>query len=152
MSKTAVGLFQSSELADVVARDLVANGFPKNEVRTLREPIDLPGAGLMSTPHTDFEVGLERELTAIGATVPEANAYARGTRRGGVLVFATGSEREVLNAADIMNSAGALEVEELTGQEPRQIVIGQDVPSVPDSPQQAGRIRETGSGARVFVW
>jgi hypothetical protein len=152
MSKTAVGLFQNSELAEVVARDLVASGFPQDEVRTLREPLDMPGAGLMSTPHVDFEVGLERELVAIGATVPEANAYARGTRRGGALVFATGSEREVENAAAIMNCAGALEVEELTGKEPSAIIIEREFPAVTDSPQQTGRIRESGSGARVFVW
>ena len=150
MSKTAVGLFQNSELAEVVARDLVANGFPQGEVRTLREPIDMPAAGLMSTPHVDFEVGLERELVAIGATVREANAYARGTRRGGALVFATGSEREVENAAEIMNYAGALEVEALSGKEPSTITIERDIPAVGDSPQQTGRIRE--AGARVFVW
>jgi hypothetical protein len=152
MSKTAVGLFQNSALAEVVARDLVTSGFPKNEVRTLREPVDMGGAGLMSSPHTDFEVGLERELTAIGATVREANAYARGTRRGGAIVFATGSATEVADATELMNNSGALEVEELIGEEPWPIVIEQDIPSVPDGPQQAGRIRESGSGARVFVW
>ena len=152
MAKTAVGLFTSPDVAEIVARDLVALGFPKNEVRTLREPLDLPGNGLMSTPHTDFEVGLERELTAIGATVREANAYARGTRHGGTLVFATGSHKEVEDAAEVMNCAGALEVEKLTGKEPSAIVIDKDPPSVPDSPEQAGRIRGSGSGARVFVW
>lgn len=152
MSKTAVGLFRDSDLAEAVARDLVDRGFPKSEVRTMSEPVDMPVAGPMSTPRLDFEVGLERELTAVGATVREANAYARGMRRGGSLVFATGSEREVENAAELMNSSGALEVEELVGEEPRPIDVAQDIPSAPDSPQQSGRIRESGSGARVFVW
>lgn len=46
----------------------------------------------MSFPRLDFETELIRELTKIGATKAEAQAYVEGLRRGGALVFATGSD------------------------------------------------------------
>ncbi len=153
MSKTAVGLFEKPSVADQVVHDLGASAFPQNEIRTRREPLDMPVTGVMSFPHTDFEVGLEQELEAIGATLREANAYAQGVRRGGVLIFATGSNAEVDNAREIMNRHGAIEIEELTGREPNDAdMIGENVPPVFDSSSQAGRIRESGGGARLFVW
>ena len=63
----------------------------------------MPVTGVMSFPHTDFEVGLEQELKATGATVREANAYSQGVRHGGGLVFATGSNAEVDKAGEAMN-------------------------------------------------
>jgi hypothetical protein len=55
----------------------------------------------MSFPRLDFEVGLKRALTRIGANKAEAQAFVGGLRRGGVLVFATGSDERVEAAADI---------------------------------------------------
>jgi hypothetical protein len=49
----------------------------------------MAGSGLMSTPHTDFEVGLARDLTAFGVLKADAEDYVQGVRRGGVMVFAT---------------------------------------------------------------
>ena len=153
MSKTAVGLFEDPIVADQVVHELDANAFPRHEIRVLREPLDLGGSGLMSTPHLDFEVGLERELTAIGATVKEANAYAAGVRHGGVLVFATGSNEEVEDAGRIMNRRGAIEVEKLVGSEPNTTILtGGEIPAAPDSETQTGRIRDASGGARVFIW
>jgi len=94
MAKTAVGLFENSELADEVVRDLVANGFLKNDVRVLGEPREMAGSGLMSTPHTDFEVQLARDLIVLGVLEAEAKDYVQGVRRGGVMVFATGAGRQ----------------------------------------------------------
>ena len=90
MAKTAVGLFENSELADEVVRDLEATGFLRKDVRILKEPREMAGSGLMSTPHTDFEVELTRDLTAFGVLEGDAEAYVQGVRRGGVMVFATG--------------------------------------------------------------
>ena len=66
MAKTAVGLFENSGSADGVVRDLTAKGFLQKDIRVLGEPVEMPGSGLMSTPHTDFEVDLIRDLTAFG--------------------------------------------------------------------------------------
>jgi triosephosphate isomerase len=154
ISRTAVGLFENASVADQVVHDLGANSFPSNDVRVLQEPLDMPVTGVMSIPHTDFQVRLERELKAIGASTPEADAYAQGVRHGGVLVFATGSNEEVDSASEIMNRHGAIEVEELTGNAPNLAgVIGSGAPlAYTGSTTQTGRSRQSGGGARMFVW
>jgi|SRR5580658_1790511 hypothetical protein len=160
MAKTAVGLFESQGLADQVVHDLAAGGFPRKEIRILREPLDMAVAEVTSIPHTDFEVGLDRELKAIGASEGEANAYVQQVRRGGVLVFATGSSQEVDNAAEIMNHHGPIKVEELIGCEPSSSrMTGQSLPLSRDAntppahdTTQTGRVRQSGDGVRMFVW
>jgi hypothetical protein len=153
MSKTAVGLFENSGVADQVVHDLDASAFPRDEIRILGEPLDMTVTGVMSTPRTDFEVGLDRELKTMGASEREANAYVQGVRRGGVLVFATGLNEEVDNATRIMNRHGAIEVEELIGREViTSGMVDESVPAVHDFSPQTGRIRQPGGGARMFVW
>jgi hypothetical protein len=159
MSKTAVGLFENSGVAEQVVHDLDAIAFPRNEVRVLKETLDMALAGVTSTPHTDFEVGLGRDLKAIGASEAEANAYVQGVRRGGVLVFATGSSVEVDSAAAIMNRHGALKVEELIGREPGgsgamggSLPLSRDANMPARETTQTGRVRQSGDGARMFVW
>ena len=153
MSKTAVGLFENPDLADQVVRELEASGFPKNDVRILRESLDIKGSGVMSIPNIDFEVSLNRELRTIGASGPEAEAYVKGVRRGGVLVFASGTDERIEAAAEIMNRHSPIEVEELTGGElnlPSR--TGENVTPTRGSSVQTGRVRQSGGGARVFVW
>jgi hypothetical protein len=153
MARTAVGLFENSGSADGVVRDLTAKGFLQKDIRVLGEPIEMPGSGLMSTPHTDFEVGLVRDLTAFGVIEADAEAYVQGVRRGGIMVFATGSGKNADQAAEIMNCHGALELEEISATQPdlpdTEIV---DEIAVRDPSTQAGRVRSAGSGARLFVW
>ena len=117
MTKTAVGLFENPGSVDQVVRDLEASGFPSSDIRVLGEPREMPGSGLMSIPRTDFEVDLTRELTTMGAAEADAEAYVRGVRRGGVMVFATASSEKTDAAAEIMNRHHAVEVEELSGSE-----------------------------------
>jgi len=153
MSKTAVGLFEDQAAANQVVHDLHAGSFPRGEIRTLGEPRDMAVTGIMSTPRSDFEVGLDRELKTIGASEREAKAYVQGARRGGVLVFATGSKEEVDMAAEIMNRRGAIEVEEFIGGEPNPGgVIGQSMSPANDRSSQTGRTRQAGGGARLFSW
>lgn len=160
MSKTAVGLFENPGTADQVVHDLDASAFPRKEIRILSEPLDMAVTGVMSIPHTDFEVGLERDLKAIGASEGEATAYVQEVRRGGVLVFATGTTEQVDNAAVIMNRRGAIKLQELIGREPGNASVNSgslplspdaNVPPVHDT-TQTGRIRQSGDGARLFVW
>ena len=107
----------------------------------------------MSFPRLDFEVDLVRELTRIGAAKAETQAHVEGLRRGGALVFATGSDEKVEAAADIMNRHGAVEIDETSGPEPQlpHVVLGSMTP-MRNSPVSAGRIREPGGGAGIFVW
>jgi hypothetical protein len=139
MAKTAVGLFENPGSVDEVVRELKASGIPQKDVRVLGEPREMAGSGVMSTPHTDFEA--------------DAEAYVRGVRRGGVMVFATGSPEKADAAAEIMNHHCAVEIEELSASVPHlPSTVGDDVAPGRDGSVQAGRVRSPGAGARLFVW
>jgi hypothetical protein len=153
MAKTAVGLFENSELADEVVRDLEATGFLRKDIRILKEPLEMAGSGLMSTPHTDFEVELTRDLTAFGVLEIDAEAYVQGVRRGGVIVFATGLGEKAETATEIMNRHGAVELEEISALRPELPTSGPGQQTPLHAPSvQIGRVRSPGSGARMFVW
>jgi hypothetical protein len=115
MPKTTVGLFESPRIVEDVVREIEALGLPRNEVRVVGEPTTFEVTGVMSFARLDFEVDLARELTRIGATKAEAEAYIEGLRRGGALVFATGSDEKVDKAADIMNRRGAVRLRRPAG-------------------------------------
>jgi len=152
MPKTAVGLFENPGLVDSVVREIEALGFPRKEVRTLTEPANFEVTGVMSFPRLDFEVDLARELNRIGAARAETQAHVAGLRRGGALVFATGSDERVGTAADIMNRRGAVEIEETNGPEPQLSgVVHENMTPMRSSPVQAGRVREPGGGAGLMV-
>lgn len=157
MPKTAVGLFENADVAEQVAHDLEAGGFPRSEIRVLKEPLSMPVTDGSMVPRTDFAVGLGRELETMGASAEEANAYVEGVRLGGVLVFATGSGEDVDRAAETMNLHGGKEVEEVTGREPRAQAAGGSLPLdragvTVKRGMQTGRIRQSGDGVRMFVW
>ena len=153
MKRTAVGLFENPGLVDEIVRDLEASGFPWKDVRVLGEPREMAGSGVMSTPRTDFEVGLIRDLTAFGVVEADAEAYVQGVRRGGVMVFATSSGEKADAAAEIMNRHGAVEIEEISASRPElpNADPGRVTPAR-DISIQTGRFRSPGSGARLFVW
>jgi hypothetical protein len=88
MPKTAVGLFRNRSVVDEVVREIESVGFPRNEIRTLGEPLDLGVAGVMSVSRIDFEVDLFRELTKMGAAIaisltgsPKARARPSSTQQ-----------------------------------------------------------------------
>lgn len=153
MAKTAVGLFENPGSVDDVVRDLVASGFSQNDVRVLGEPRDMGGSGVMSTPRTDFEVGLIRDLTAFGVVEADAEDYVEGVRRGGVMVFATGLDNKAEAAIGIMDRYGAVEIEKISASRPELPSADHvEAPPVRDPSVQAGRSRSSGSGARLFTW
>ena len=154
MPKTAVGLFKNPDLVDDIVHEITAIGLPRNEVRTLEEPERFEITGVMSFPRLDFEVDLSRALTTIGATDAEAQAYVEGLRRGGALVFATGSDEKVDAAANILNRHGAVRVEETRGPEPDlPLVIGDTAAPARDTPDLTGHVgRIPPSGVAYFAW
>jgi hypothetical protein len=153
MTQTAIGLFENSGLVEGVVRDLAASGLLAKDVRVLAEAREMPGSGLMSTPHTDFEVGLLRDLTAFGVVQADAEDYVQGVRRGGAMVFATGSGNQAEAATEIMNRHGAVEIEKISASRPDLPDADRgDDPAVRESTFQAGRGRVSGTGARLFVW
>jgi hypothetical protein len=153
MPKTVVGLFENSGLVDDVVREIEALGFPRQEIRTLKEPKTFEVTGVMSFPRIDFEVDLGRELTRIGASTSETEAYVAGLRRGGALALATGSDDRIESAADVMRLYGAVKIAEVHGAEPHLPgVVQPNLTPMRDGPVVAGRISGAADGPRVFVW
>jgi hypothetical protein len=152
MPNTVVGLFENPAVVDDVVSEIEALGFPQREVRTIEEPSAFEVTGIMSFPRLDFEVHLTRELARIGAAHAKAQAYVEGLRRGGALVFATGLDEKVEAAADVMDRHGAVNVEQTLEAEPdvtRTVRAGR---TPAQSSVMTGRVRQTGSGARLFAW
>lgn len=152
---TAVGLFETAAPVDAVVREIEALGFPRNEVRILEEPAKFEVSGVMSFPRIDFETQLNRALTTIGATQPEAEAYIEKLRHGGALVFATGSDAKVQAAAEIMNRYGAVGVEKGRGVEPDlpRVSLAEKKTPAPNTLREGGRVgRIPPRGSAYFVW
>jgi hypothetical protein len=153
MPKTVVGLFENAGLVDEAVREIEALGFPRQEIRTMQEPVSFGVTGVMSFPRLDFEVDLGRELKRIGATITETRAYVDGLRQGGALVFATGADEKLEAAGNIMNRLGAVEIEKVAGSEPELPGLAhQGMTPIRDGPVMAGRILQPGGGACFFVW
>jgi hypothetical protein len=151
MPKTAVGLFENGSLVYEVVREIEALGFPRSEVHATKEPLSFDVTGVMCFPRLDFEVDLLRELTRIGTTEGEAQAYLEGLRRGGALVVATGLDDKVGAAADIMRQHGAAEIEEASGPKPHlPHAFHADIVPQRDQSVMTGRIRQAAGG--FFVW
>jgi hypothetical protein len=92
-------------------------------------------------------------LTRIGATEAETQVYVDGLRRGGALVFATGSEEKIRSAGDVMSLYGAAEIEEVAGVEPQMPGVSHpNLTPMRDGPMVAGRISQSGGGPRCFIW
>jgi len=152
MPKTAVGLFQNRNVVGQVVRDIESAGFPRTEVRAIGEPLDLGVTGVLSIPRVDFEVDLFRELSRMGASRTAAQAYVDGVRSGGVLVFATGSDDQVVQAAGIMNRHGAVQTQEDNAPEPHlHSRYRESGAALATGTVQTGRLRQ-GGGACLFFW
>jgi hypothetical protein len=153
MPKTAVGLFKNPSAVGEVVREIEASGLPRNEIRTVGEPLNLGLDGVLSIGRIDFEVDLFRELNRMGASLAETEAYVDGVRRGGVLVFATGSAEKADRAADVMNRYGAVKIVENIAPEPHLHTPAHvGAPTGHESSIQTGRLRQSNDGARFFVW
>jgi hypothetical protein len=153
MPKTAVGLFENPGVVDAAVREIECLGFPRNEIRTVNEPVNFEVTGVMSFARLDFEADLIRELTRIGTTEAEAQNYVEGLERGGALVFATGSDERVDAAAYIMNRCGAVEIEETSGPEPQSPgEVRESTVPISDSSVLSRRARQSYGGACLFTW
>jgi hypothetical protein len=153
MPKTAVGLFEKPGIVDDVIREIEALGFPRNEIRTVGQPVSFEVTGVMSFSRFEFEGDLIRELTRIGMIQAEAQIYIEGLRRGGALVFATGSDKNVDAAADIMNRRGAVDIEETSGPEPQSPgVIRESTTPIRGNVGMSRRANQSGGGAGLFTW
>lgn len=152
MAETVVALFKTPAAAEGAVKEIEKLGIPKREVNLLTEPFIFSVESVMSFTRLDFEVELRYALGQIGATKLEQEAYIQGLRNGGALVLASGPNATVKAAADIMNRRGAMDLEKGGAREPDLPEPNFEAAPSRDTPVQAGRVRESGSGAHLFVW
>jgi hypothetical protein len=103
MTKTAIGLFEVSTVADEVVAQLLASGFSRDEVKLVRRS-DYDGT---PSPETDI-------LKIGGFPREHAGRYWDAVSRGRVLVAVTSDGARADRAAEIMDQAGAIDIEERT--------------------------------------
>lgn len=153
MTHTAIGLFPNSNDAEQATTELKAGGIAANDLRVAAEPRYMPVSNPLSTPGMDFCTDLALDLRAMGVTEAETQAFIQGVRNGGVLVFANGSIEQVGKFAGIMNRHQAVSVGQIAGMEPAlaEVLHESAIPANVEC-AQAGRVRYTGGGARMFVW
>ncbi len=147
MPTTVVRLFEKPDLLNEAIREIEALGIPRQEIRSEKEPARFDVARVMNFPRLDFEVDPGRELTRIGATGPESQAYVEGLQRGGSLAFAGdgGGQYHEQARSDRNRKAQWFR----TAAAP---VVHQNITHASEGTVMNGRIRQSGGGAAFFVW
>jgi uncharacterized protein (TIGR02271 family) len=101
MAKTVIGLFNDPRQAQHIIHALVDDGFRREDIRTLTRP---EGASVGT-------------LSADGVPEAEAQDYAEGLRRGGVVVLVDAADERADRAAAMMERDPAMDLEARTGAE-----------------------------------
>lgn len=154
MPRTVVGLFPNSQAADHAITALEGLGLRPNGIRKLQEPETFEVTGIMSFPRVEYETDVIRVLEHIGASSLESEAYIHGLRDGGAVVFATDEDAQTIDAAaQVLDRLGAQTSTLANAPSPHlpaphhENLLPEQDKSIP-----TGRIRQSGEGARVFVW
>ena len=100
MTKTAVGLFETSDTADAVVALLLTSGFSRDEVKVVRRSDFDP----KPSPDTDI-------LKLAGVPAEHAGRYWDAVRSGRTLIAISASDRAD-RAVEIMDAEGAVYLEE----------------------------------------
>ncbi len=102
MTKTAIGLFESSATADAVVALLLVSGFSRDEVKLVKRA-DFDGK---PAPDTDI-------LKLGGVPAEHAGRYWDAVRSGRILIAISAGDRAD-RAIEIMDAEGAVYLEEST--------------------------------------
>jgi hypothetical protein len=101
MTKTAVGLFNTSERAEAVVTLLLAAGFSRDEVKLVKR--------------TDFDAkpAPDTDILKLGGVPPEhAGRYWDAVRSGRTLIAVSAADNRADRAIEIMDAEGAMYLEE----------------------------------------
>jgi len=152
MPETAVGLFEQSTSADAVVVALRQSGIPSSGIRVVTRPMSMPVNSATSTPSVDFAAGLAEDLSCMGATKQDCEAYLAGLRSGNTMIFATGTQAQADTAVGIMNTYNPVEVQEYAGAVPSLPAAHYGDAGEPNISSKVDHSREKSEGARVFSW
>ena len=144
MAKTVIGLFDDSRQAQQVVQALVDEGFRREDIRTLTRP----------------EEASAGTLSAEGVPETEAQDYAEGLRRGGVVVLVDAADEQADRAVAIMEHLPAVDRETRTGAEAtrdrgrtgtREVETGEIKVPVVEETLQVGTRQVRRGGVRLYT-
>jgi len=150
-SKTAVGVFDDYSAAERVARDLTNAGIPRDAIEVKSN--FMTGAAGRTAPaeegHERHEGGISGFFHRLfgGDSESEGGHYAEAIRRGNAVVFVTADEDQIERAVEIMNSAGAVDVDRHVENYRSQGYQQHDPNAQPYSYEEANRERERFRGS-----
>jgi hypothetical protein len=125
MVSTVIGLFADSTTADSVVKDLVDQGFPRDDIRVIPEggiqPVPTATASVGGrSPGVDTTEEMTEEATAggsvavslieMGMSEKKAVYYSEAVRRAGTVVCVTVDKDKVNEAKTIIDSHGSLDI------------------------------------------
>lgn len=100
MATTVIGLFDSTQRANMAVRDLETSGVSKSNVEVISKPGGAAG-------------GLTDKLRNAGIPDDMVRAYDEGIRRGHTLVHVSAEDRSADLVADVLDRHGAMHIEDL---------------------------------------
>jgi len=110
-TKTVVGVFDDYSTAERVAQELTNAGIPRETI-DVRSNFRTGAAGRGYEETAEHEGGISGFFHRLfGGDESEGGHYAEAVRRGNAIVTVTATERQVDQAVEIMNSAGATDID-----------------------------------------
>jgi uncharacterized protein (TIGR02271 family) len=109
--KCVVGVFEDYTTAERVARDLTNAGIPRESIQ-VKSNFMTGAAGRTTGPAHEHEGGISGFFHRLfGSEDTEYGNYDEAVRRGNAVVLVTAPSDQIDNAAHIMNSAGAIDID-----------------------------------------
>lgn len=122
MDQTVIGVFDTYDHAERAKQQLIARGFPANDVQVRAHGADLSGTGTSTastttTTTSDHDVGFMDSVRnffsdLFGPDADDAGHYSEAVRRGGAVVAVTVTdESRVDSAREALAATGAVDIE-----------------------------------------
>ena len=114
MTKTVVGIFEDATAAENAFQRLSASGFRAEEIDITTQPAGYTtGADHKTTDHSDDDFGdrVSRFFKNLFDDEDESDRFSQAARTGSVLSVYADSMEKAQRAADILDEAGAIDID-----------------------------------------
>jgi len=139
--RTVVGVFEDYNAADNVVRDLQDAGIPRESIQ-LQSNFKTGAAGRSGYDQEPQEGGISGFFHRLFGDHDDADHYAEAHRRGHAVVTVNAPEDQMERVVDIMNSAGAVDIDRRVEQFRQTGYERYDPNAAPYDYDQAARERE----------
>lgn len=135
MKKVVVGIFEEYEAAESVARELVAAGVSRHDVRL--HSLEHPGGEFAAGDSDVYGI-----LKSLGVPFDRRDAYAEAVRRGKTLVTVETDDAHLQRAIAIMEEHGGMDLDDLIAQWRREGWKGYEHGTAPPTSAEVTREHE----------